>query len=161
MISSFSQHLPYRQGVGMMVLNTHKQVFVARRIDFPSGAWQMPQGGIDPGEAPLEAALRELREEIGTSNVRMIAETKEWYHYDLPSHLIKRLWKGRYRGQQQKWFAMEFLGNETEINLNTAHPEFSEWQWISLSELPALAVSFKQKTYQQIMREFLPHISKT
>ncbi|GAO98748.1 RNA pyrophosphohydrolase [Caedimonas varicaedens] len=156
-----SQHLPYRQGVGMMVLNTHQQVFVARRIDLPSGSWQMPQGGIDKGETPLEAALRELAEEIGTNNVRMIAESREWYHYDLPDRLIARLWKGRYRGQQQKWFAMEFLGNETEINLNTAHPEFSEWRWVSLSELPTLAVSFKRKTYEQIIEEFLPCIDKT
>ena len=152
-----SEHL-YRPGVGMMVLNSQKQVFMAQRIDFPLGAWQMPQGGIEPEEEPLSAALRELKEEIGTCNMRVIAETQDWLSYDVPEDLRPLLWKDLYQGQRQKWFALEFKGSDNEICLETAHPELRQWQWVSLSEVPLLAVSFKQKLYEEVISEFLPII---
>lgn len=149
--------LPYRPCVGVTLINRQGLVFVARRIDTEMEAWQMPQGGIDEGEDPATAALRELEEEVGTNKAEIIAETKDWLQYDLPHDLIGKVWKGRYRGQRQKWFAMRFLGDDADINLETEHPEFCAWKWERLERLPNLIVPFKRKIYQDIVSEFLPH----
>ena len=147
-------HLPYRDGVGIMLLNQSNHVFVAKRIDMRSEAWQMPQGGIDPGETPLEAATRELMEEIGTSKGDIIQESQDWLYYDLPDELVPIIWKGRFRGQKQKWFAMRFTGTDADINIHTAHPEFSEWKWAPMLSLPDLIVPFKRQIYTDIITEF-------
>lgn len=126
----------YRSGVGVMLLNRQGQVFVGRRLRDPGDGWQMPQGGIEPGETPLDAALRELREEVGTNNVEQLAETAGWLSYDLPPDLIGHVWQGRWRGQRQKWFAMGFLGRDQDIRIATEHPEFSSWRWADPAELP-------------------------
>ncbi len=144
----------YRSGTGIMLLNTRNEVFVGRRMRGPDDAWQMPQGGIDEGETPRAAALRELREEIGTDNVEVLAESRGWLRYDLPPDLVGKAWSGRWRGQQQKWFAMRFLGNDTEINLATEHPEFSAWEWVPASHLPELIVSFKRRLYIDVLQQF-------
>ena len=144
----------YRSGVGVMLLNRSNQVFVGQRIWALGEAWQMPQGGIDEGERPAAAALRELREEIGTDNVELLGSTKEWLRYDLPPDLVGTIWGGKWRGQQQKWFAARFKGSDAEINIATEHPEFSAWQWISADQLPELIVSFKRQLYAEIVREF-------
>ncbi len=153
------EHLPYRAGVGIMLLNSDNNVFVGKRIDNASEAWQMPQGGIDEGEEPQISALREMKEEIGTDKAEIIAESRDWYNYDLPEHLIGRLWGGRFRGQRQKWFCLRFLGNDGDINIATEHPEFCQWQWTSMKNLPDLIVPFKRKLYEEIVEEFLPQIS--
>jgi putative (di)nucleoside polyphosphate hydrolase len=145
--------LGYRPAVGIMLLNPDNRVFVAQRRDLP-GAWQMPQGGIDPGEEPRQAAFRELAEEIGTANAEVIAESAQWLRYDLPPELVGRVWGGRYRGQAQKWFAMRFLGRDAEINLETEHPEFDAWQWVPAADLPRLIVPFKRQLYLDILAEF-------
>lgn len=151
-------NLPYRPGVGMMMLNSERKVFVAKRIDTVSEAWQMPQGGLDDGENPRTAALRELEEEIGTRNVEIITESQDWLHYDLPEDLIPKLWGGKYRGQRQKWFLMHFTGSDTDIHIDTAHPEFSQWKWIDPPELPDIIVPFKRDLYQQILKRFADFI---
>ena len=146
--------LPYRDGVGIMLLNADNLVFVAKRIDMTSEAWQMPQGGIDAGETPVEAALRELCEETGTDKADIISESKEWLTYDLPEHLIGKLWQGRYRGQRQKWFAMRFTGSDSDINIATEAPEFCECKWVQMHTLPELIVPFKRKNYEALVEEF-------
>jgi putative (di)nucleoside polyphosphate hydrolase len=146
--------LPYRLGVGIMLFDKGGRVFVARRIDAKADAWQMPQGGIDGQEAPRAAALRELEEEIGTANAMILAESRDWHAYDLPPHLIGRVWGGRFRGQRQKWFAARFLGDDAEINLATAHPEFDAWQWVEADRLTSLIVPFKRKLYSALVKEF-------
>jgi len=146
--------LPYRPGVGIMLLNRDDHVFVAQRLDMRSTAWQMPQGGIDEGEAPQAAVLRELEEEIGTGKAEIVAESRDWYSYDLPPELVGRLWRGRYRGQSQKWFALRFLGEDRDINLETAHPEFSAWRWAAYEELPEIIVPFKRQLYLEVLAEF-------
>ena len=146
--------LAYRPCVGIMLLNVHGEVFVARRIDSTDGAWQMPQGGIDDGETPAAAAKRELKEETGTNNATIIAEHAEWITYDLPEHLIKRLWRGRYRGQTQKWFAMRFLGTDGDIDINTPEPEFNAWRWVPIAELLDLVVPFKHHVYADLVKTF-------
>ncbi len=152
---SAGAHLPYRPCVGILLFKEPKQVFVAQRCDTP-GAWQMPQGGIDPGETPAEAALRELAEEIGTNQAELVAETRNWLRYDLPDHLIGTVWHGRWRGQQQKWFAARFLGTDQDINLATAHPEFDAWRWVAPEHLVSLVVPFKQDVYRAVVAELLP-----
>jgi len=147
-------HLPYRRGVGMMLVNAEGRVFVAKRIDTVAEAWQMPQGGIDEGEDPHAAALRELEEEIGTSKAEIMADSGGWLRYDLPDALIPKLWKGRYRGQEQMWFLLRFTGADADINIATAHPEFSEWRWAEMHTLPDLIVPFKRELYQQIVQKF-------
>ena len=153
------EKLPYRDCAGIMMLNDSKQVFVARRIDTTSEAWQMPQGGIDGGEDVKETALRELKEEIGTDNVEVLAESKDWYFYDLPKEIVGKIWKGRYRGQRQKWFVVRFLGADAEINIETEHPEFNEWKWIDAQDMPDIIVPFKKKLYEDLIEEFKDIIS--
>lgn len=147
--------LPYRLGVGAVLLNAEGQVLVAQRIDTPGDAWQMPQGGIDEGEDPREAVFRELEEEIGTANAQIVAETEGWLTYDLPKAIRKTIWKGRYRGQKQKWFALRYLGEDTDIDLEAhKHPEFSAWKWAPLNEVPDLIVPFKRELYLEIVQAF-------
>jgi putative (di)nucleoside polyphosphate hydrolase len=148
--------LPYRPCVGIVLLNAENLVFVGQRIDMTQEAWQMPQGGIDPGEVPRETALRELEEETGIAPrlVELLDETKEWLRYDLPDALIGKVWKGRYRGQEQKWFAARFLGTDADIDIATTHPEFRAWRWSPVDELTAHAVPFKRALYETVLTEF-------
>lgn len=146
--------LPYRAGVGAVLFNRHARVFLGQRIDMIEDAWQLPQGGIDEGEAAEEAILRELEEEIGTRHVTLLAETKDWLTYELPHHLVGRAWGGKYRGQRQKWFAARFDGEDSEIDLATHHPEFKAWRWAKFDELESLAVSFKRPLYRRLTEEF-------
>lgn len=148
--------LPYRPCVGAMLINAEGHVFVGRRIDQSAEAWQMPQGGIDPGETPESAVLRELKEEIGTAKAEIIAVFPEWITYELPAHLVGRVWKGRYRGQSQKWFALRFLGDDSEIDLHTHHPEFDAWRWVDVQDLVRFVVPFKREVYQQVISAFRP-----
>jgi putative (di)nucleoside polyphosphate hydrolase len=146
--------LPYRKGVGAVLFNADWQVFVARRIDTPGDAWQMPQGGIDKGEDPRRAVLRELKEEIGTDEAKIIAETEGWLTYDLPAELVGRVWGGKYRGQKQKWFALRFAGCDSDIDLDAHHAEFSDWKWAEFERLPEMIVPFKRAIYEQVVAEF-------
>jgi putative (di)nucleoside polyphosphate hydrolase len=152
----------YRPGVGIMLLNREGRVFVARRIDMPPevAAWQMPQGGIDPGESPRDAALRELNEEIGTDKAELVGESGGWLRYDLPDGLAERLWGGGYRGQEQKWFAFRFTGEDSDIDLTRHEPEFAEWRWADPADLPDLIVPFKRDIYARIVEEFAPLIAR-
>jgi len=151
------KNLPYRNGVGIMIFNDQKKIFVGRRIDNQE-AWQMPQGGVDENEEYEAAAKRELFEETGILSVRIIQKSEQDYIYDLPDHLLGKIWKGKYKGQKQKWFLMKFLGPESEININQKHPEFNEWNWVNLDELPKLIVPFKKELYLAIIKEFRPLI---
>lgn len=144
----------YRAGVGVMLLGPQNRVFVARRIDMAGDNWQMPQGGIDKGETPREAAMRELKEEIGTNRAEFLAESARWLRYDVPPRISRKVWGGRYRGQIQKWFAMRFTGQDADIDLATAHPEFDAWKWVDATDLPALIVPFKRTLYLEILAEF-------
>ncbi len=145
---------PYRPCVGIMLLNPAGHVFVAQRIDQRVEAWQMPQGGIDEGETPAAAALRELAEEIGTDKAEILAESPDWIPYDLPEALADKVWKGRYRGQTQKWFAMRFTGTDGDIDLDTRHPEFDAWRWAAMDDLPSLIVPFKRPVYERVVATF-------
>lgn len=147
---------PYRLGVGIVLLNAEGHAFAAQRMDSRDPAWQFPQGGIDEGENPLEAALREMKEEIGTDRAEVVAESSHWLSYDLPPDLADKVWKGRYRGQKQKWFALRFLGTDADIDINTEHPEFSAWQWMPLEEVPRFIVPFKRALYDMVAAEFAP-----
>lgn len=144
----------FRQGVGVVLLNAKNRVFVAQRIDTTEPAWQMPQGGLDQGEDPYAAALRELKEETGTDKAILIAETKDWLRYDLPEDLQAKMWKGKYRGQEQKWYLMRFTGTDADINIETEHPEFSDWKWAEFTTLPDMIVGFKKELYRQIVEAF-------
>ena len=144
------KNLPLRKGVGIVLLNSEDKVFVAKRIDNPKNFWQMPQGGIDKNEDFLSAALRELKEETSIENVELIKELDGKTIYELPDDLLGIIWKGKYRGQEQKWFLMRFKGKETEINLKTRHPEFLEWRWIELDEITKYVVKFKLDIYKKI-----------
>ena len=135
--------LPLRSGVGIIVLNNENKLFVAKRIDNPKNYWQMPQGGINKGEDFYTAALRELKEETSIISVKLVKEIEGSFTYILPNHLIGIIWKGRFKGQKQKWFVMRFIGNETEINIKTKHPEFLDWKWIDLEDISKIAVNFK------------------
>jgi putative (di)nucleoside polyphosphate hydrolase len=146
--------LPYRRGVGIMLLNAAGDVLVAQRIDMPSEAWQMPQGGIDEGETPESAAWREMKEEIGTAAATLLAASRRWYRYDLPAEIVPRLWGGRYRGQEQKWFAFRFTGRDADISIDGTHPEFSCWKWTPMATLPDLIVPFKRRLYVDLVAEF-------
>jgi len=144
----------YRKGVGVVLLNNEGKVFVASRIDTPGEQWQMPQGGLDKGEEPLTAAMRELEEEIGTAHARIVAETAGWLTYDLPDELKGRIWRGKYAGQTQKWYAAEFLGTDADIDLETEHPEFDRFRWVDAIDLPRLIVPFKRALYEAILHCF-------
>jgi putative (di)nucleoside polyphosphate hydrolase len=144
----------YRRGVGIMLFNRSGLIFVAQRIDTDADAWQMPQGGIDEGEAPADAARRELKEEIGTDRAEIVAESKDWHRYELPADLQPLVWGGKFRGQMQKWFAMRFTGTDKDIDLETEHPEFSAWKWAKAATLPDLIVPFKRALYRDIVAEF-------
>jgi putative (di)nucleoside polyphosphate hydrolase len=144
----------YRPAVGIMLLNDANQVFVARRIDTDAEAWQMPQGGIDDGEEPRTAALRELEEEIGTNQATILAESQRWLRYEFPTELARKVWGGRYRGQRQKWFAMRFTGADSDIDLATEHPEFMDWKWLPAAQLPELIIPFKRQLYRDVLTEF-------
>lgn len=147
--------LPYRQNTGIMLANPAGLVFVGERLDSP-GAWQMPQGGIDPGEDPQSAALRELEEETGIAPALVVveAELPDWVSYDLPPDLVPKLWGGRYRGQQQRWFLMRFHGDDSDVNIRTDHPEFSRWKWLEPQALVTHIVPFKRPVYEQVLQGF-------
>ncbi|WP_174284648.1 RNA pyrophosphohydrolase [Sphingomonas bacterium] len=152
--------LPYRPCAGIMLLNRQGQVFVGQRIDSTPEAWQMPQGGIDPGEDARDTAVRELREETGIApeHVELIATAPADLSYDLPSEMVGKVWKGRYRGQRQRWFLFRFLGTDTDVDIATAHPEFRAWRWIDPDDLPHMIVPFKRDLYQQVLAVFRPHL---
>ena len=145
--------LPLRIGVGIALLNHENKIFVGKRIDNPANSWQMPQGGVDKNESFLEAAKRELEEETSIQTVEVLKELNEWLTYDLPKNLLGKLWKGKYRGQKQKWFIMKFLGKNDEINIRTKRPEFLDWKWINYSDLPEVAVDFKVNIYKKMAKE--------
>ena len=147
------KELPLRLGVGIVLLNQENKVFVGKRIDNPNNYWQMPQGGIDKNESCVEAAKRELKEETGVKTTKIIKEFDDWLTYELPNYLIGKIWKGRYRGQKQKWFIMKFLGKNEEINIKTKNPEFLHWKWINPSDLPKVVVYFKLNIYKKIAKE--------
>ena len=143
-------NLPLRSGVGIVVLNKENKVFVAKRIDNPKNFWQMPQGGVDEGEDFLKAAYRELEEETSIKNVELVKELDGTITYELPDRLLGLIWKGKYRGQKQKWFLMRFVGSDSEINIKTKHPEFLEWKWVELDKITDLVVDFKLHVYKEV-----------
>jgi len=147
------KNLPLRSGVGIVVLNNENKVFVAKRIDNPKNFWQMPQGGVDKDENYYKAALRELKEETSIISVKLIQEIDKKFTYILPDYLIGIIWKGKFKGQTQKWFVMRFIGNESEININTKHPEFLDWKWINLDDLTKIAINFKLDVYRNLKHE--------
>jgi len=144
------QNLPLRSGVGIVLLNKDNKVFVAKRIDNPKDFWQMPQGGVDKNENFLTAAYRELKEETSIENVKLIKELDKKIIYELPPNLLGVIWKGKYKGQKQKWFVMKFLGNDTEININTKNPEFLDWKWVELEKITDFVIDFKLEVYKKI-----------
>ena len=147
------KNLPLRKGVGIVVLNNKNKVFVAKRIDNPQNFWQMPQGGVDQGEDFLAAAYRELEEETSIKKVKLIKEIEGLISYQLPNHLLGKIWKGKYKGQEQKWFLMRFLGEDRDINIKTKKPEFLEWKWIELDEITELVVDFKLHVYKHLQKK--------
>ena len=149
------KNLPLRKGVGIILLNNENKIFVGKRIDNPKNFWQMPQVGIDENESFLEAAKRELQEETGIKTIKIIKELDKWFTYDLPENLISIIWKGKYRGQKQKWFIMRFFGNNSEIDVKTKNPEFLDWKWIKPLELPNIAVNFKINLYTKLTKELM------
>lgn len=152
--------LPYRQCVGIVLFNPEGKVFVGERLDHP-GAWQMPQGGIDEGESIEAAALRELREETGTDKAEVVYVSERILTYELPDHLLGKLWGGRYKGQEQRWAALRFTGEDHEITLyDKVHPEFAKWKWVGLADVCDLIVPFKRATYEEVVREFSPIVKK-
>ena len=148
-----NKELPLRTGVGIILLNKENNILVGRRIDNPKNFWQMPQGGVIKNEKFLDAAKRELEEETGVKSIELIKELDEWLEYELPENLLGKIWKGKYRGQKQKWFVMKFTGKDEEINVNTKNPEFLSWKWIKTSELTNIAVSFKLDIYKKLQDE--------
>jgi putative (di)nucleoside polyphosphate hydrolase len=148
-----NKKLPMRTGVGIILLNNKNQVFVGKRKDNPTNNWQMPQGGVENGENFITAMNRELYEETSIKNIKIIKEIEHMYEYELPKNLIGIIWKGKFRGQKQKWFVAKFTGNENEINLNTKQPEFIEWKWINIEMLPSVIVEFKKDLYLNLLKE--------
>ena len=153
MVFNYKKKLPLRMGVGIVLLNSENKVFVGKRIDNPGIFWQMPQGGVDNNEKFSDAALRELNEETSIKSVEIIKEIENWYTYELPGYLLGKIWKGKYKGQKQKWFIMKFIGKEKEINLNTKRPEFLEWKWVEPKNLTKIVVNFKLRVYKEILKE--------
>ena len=145
--------LPMRTGVGIIVLNNNNQVFVGKRKDNPGDKWQMPQGGVDKGEDFITAMRRELIEETSIKNIKILKEINNMYQYELPNNLVGIIWKGKFRGQRQKWFITKFLGKDNEINLDTQHPEFIDWKWIDPKDLPEVIVDFKKELYLNLLNE--------
>ena len=154
---SVREKLPLRLGVGAIVLNKKNKVFVGKRKDNPVDKWQMPQGGVNEGEKLIDAMKRELEEETGIKNIKILKEIDGWSEYELPNYLLGRIWKGKYRGQKQKWFIVRFLGSDSEVNLEKNKPEFIEWQWLDIENLPEVIVDFKRKVYEGL----LPKIKAT
>jgi len=150
---SENKQLPLRTGVGIILLNNENKIFVGKRIDNPKNFWQMPQGGVDQNENFLEAAKRELEEETGIKSVKLIKIINGWLQYNLPSNLLGKVLEGKYRGQKQKWFIMQFTGENNEINVRTKNPEFLDWKWIHASKLPSIAVDFKVELYKKLQEE--------
>jgi len=148
-----NHQLPMRTGVGIIVLNNNNQVFVGKRKDNPGDKWQMPQGGVDKGEDFITAMRRELIEETSIKNIKILKEIQNMYQYELPNNLVGIIWKGKFRGQRQKWFITKFLGKDDEINLDTQHPEFIDWKWIDPKDLPDVIVDFKKKLYLNLLKE--------
>ncbi len=146
--------LPYRPGVGMMIIDKDNRVFLGKRIDSKSRGWQMPQGGIDLGETPSRAAMREMEEEIGSGKGEIIAESRNWYSYRIPEHMVGRLWEGKYCGQKQKWFLIRFTGTDDDINIEGEHPEFEDWKWVNINLLFKNVIPFKIALYRQVIKEF-------
>ena len=146
--------LPLRLGVGAVVLNKKNQVFVGKRKDNPIDKWQMPQGGVNTGENLIDAMKRELHEETNIQNIKILNEIDGWFEYELPKNLLGKIWKGRYRGQKQKWFALRFLGYDADIDIETDHPEFHAWKWAKLEQLPDMAVDFKRSAYEEVRSAF-------
>jgi len=153
MLLNKSKNLPLRLGVGIVLLNSDNKVFVGKRIDNSVNFWQMPQGGVDDNENLLYAANRELKEETGVKSTKLIKEIDNWLIYELPKNLLGKIWKGKYRGQKQKWFIMRFVGDEEEINIKTKNAEFKEWKWIDVNQLLNVVVKFKQDVYKTIVKE--------
>ena len=153
MSSNKSKNLPLRLGVGIVLLNSDNKVFVGKRIDNPVNFWQLPQGGVDKNENLMCAANRELKEETSVESVKLIKEIDNWLTYELPKDLLGKIWKGKYRGQKQKWFIMRFIGNEKEINVKTKNPEFKDWKWIDINQLLDVVVRFKFDVYKSIIKE--------
>ena len=151
---------PYRLGVGIVLLNNAGDVFVASRIDAPGNAWQMPQGGIDPGENPRDTAFREMEEEIGTAKATLLTESQDWIGYDLPQDIADRVWKGKFRGQKQMWYLFQFDGIDSDINIATEKPEFNDWKWARFEDLPFMIVPFKKPLYEGVVAEFLSDVEK-
>ena len=151
--------LPLRKGVGIVVLNSDNKVFVGKRKDNPFDKWQMPQVGVDLNEPLFQAMKRELIEETSIKNIKVLKEFDQWFEYELPENLVGKIWKGKYRGQRQKWFVVRFLGNDNEIDINTKHPEFIEWQWVDIEKLPSLIVLFKKHVYEKITVELKKFIN--
>lgn len=156
-----TSELPYRPCAGVTLINRDGLIFAGRRIDTTAPAWQMPQGGIDDDEAPATAALRELWEETGIAEdlVEPLSEAPDWITYDLPPELLGKVWKGRYRGQKQRWFLLRFLGSDDQVNIATQHPEFSEWRWIGAEEMLGAIVPFKRAVYEQVITAFRPWLA--
>ncbi len=154
-----NKQLPLRTGVGAIVLNSENKVFVGKRADNPFNNWQMPQGGVDAGESLLKAMTRELEEETSIKNIKILKAFDQWLEYELPENLLGKIWKGKYRGQKQKWFIVRFLGDDNEININTKHREFIDWQWVDIEKLPELIVLFKKHIYEQIVKELKKFIN--
>ena len=150
---------PYRSCVGLMVFNKEGNVFCGQRLDNKVEAWQLPQGGIDKGELPIEAGYRELNEETSIINVEFVSEYPDWLNYDIPLPLADNLWDGKFRGQTQKWLAYKFLGEDKEININTKNPEFSEWRWVSSMELLNLTIPFKKNIYKKVLKEYSSNLN--
>ena len=148
-----NQKLPMRNGVGVIIFNRENKVFVAKRKDNPIDKWQMPQGGIDKNESPYNAMRRELFEETSITSIEVLKEIEKWLEYELPPNLLGKIWKGKFRGQKQKWFIVRFLGNDSEINIQTKKPEFIEWKWIEMNELPSVIVDFKKDVYIKLLAE--------
>ena len=151
--------LPLRLGVGAIVLNKDNKVFVGKRKDNPIDKWQMPQGGVDNNEDLVDAMKRELEEETSIKNIKIIKELEKWTEYELPDYLLGKIWKGKFRGQKQKWFIVRFLGNDDEINLKTDHPEFIEWKWLNIEKLPDVIVHFKKSVYEKLVPEIKSSIN--